>query len=707
MSDKHIELISLETGISNHSVKNTLSLLSDGATIPFIARYRKEFTGSLDEVQVANIQKVNKKLLELEERKNTIINSIKEQNKLTPELESKILNCYNLQELEDIYLPYKKKKKTKGDIAKEQGLEPLAKIIMQQRNQDIESIAMKYLNGEITDIKLAIKGAEDIIAEWANEDQVIREKLREKYRKQATVTSKVISRKKDQAQKYLDYFDFSEPLARCPSHRYLALMRGENEGLLKFEISIEKERALETLERRFIRSSGQESKIIASALEDSWKRLIAPSIETQIKNEYKEKADDEAIKVFVSNLEQLLLASPLGEKAILGIDPGYRTGCKVICIDQNGNLLDNDTIYPHPPQNQVQKAAFLLRDFVSKYKISAIGIGDGTAARETEDFVRSLNLEGNIEVYMVNENGASIYSASEIAREEFPDKDITVRGAVSIARRLMDPLAELVKIDAKSIGVGQYQHDVHQGKLKESLDQTVSSCVNRIGININTASKQLLTFVSGLGPALAQNIVEFRKENGDFLSRKALKDVPRLGDKAFEQCAGFLRIKNSKNPLDNTGVHPESYVIVEKMAKDLKTDVTTLIKDKALRSSVKLENYKTDSIGMPTLKDILKELDKPGVDPRGKAREFQFDPYIKDIKDVKEGMLLPGLVTNITKFGAFVNIGVKQDGMVHISQISNQYIASPADVLKLSQEVLVKVLNVDVERKRINLSMLT
>lgn len=701
--DKIEQWVAQQSGIPVKNVHNTISLLKEGATIPFIARYRKEKTGSLDEVQIGAIQKWYKKYTELEQRKQTILEAIKEQGKLTPELETKILNTFDAAELEDLYLPYKKKKKTRGDIAKEKGLEPLAKLIMQQRSQDIELEAEKFLTDDVLEVKDALQGAMDIIAEWINEDQQIREKIRDKFRRQAIVSAKVIPRKKEEATNFEDYFDFSEPLKKCPSHRYLAMMRGEQEGLLQFSISIPEEVALEILERQFIKSSRKEGDIIRQAAFDAWKRLMFPSIENQIKSEYKERADDEAISVFVGNLEQLLLAPPLGEKPILAIDPGFRTGCKVICIDAQGNLLANDTIYPHPPQNQIQHAAFVIRKMLEDFGSSAIAIGDGTAARETETFIRSL--DPPCEVYMVSENGASIYSASEIAREEFPDKDVTVRGAISIGRRLMDPLAELIKIDPKSIGVGQYQHDVHQGKLKESLETTVISCVNRVGINLNTASKHLLTYVSGLGPVLAANIIEYRKENGDFKSRTELREVPRLGDKAFEQCAGFLRIKSGKNPLDFTGVHPESYGIVEKMAKDLNTSVAQLIQSAELRRQVKLENYISEKVGIPTLQDIMKELDKPGLDPRGKAKEFQFDPYIKDIKDLREGMILPGLVTNLTNFGAFVNIGVKQDGLIHISQISDKFISSPSDVLKLQQEVMVKVTGVDAERKRINLSM--
>ncbi len=706
MSDIFWEEVAKLTALPQHSVKNTLQLLAEGATIPFIARYRKERTGSLDEVDIALIQKTLKKLEELADRKETVLKSIEEQGKLTPELEQKIRKCTDLLELEDLYLPYKKKKKTRADVAKDAGLEPLAKLIMQQRDRDLHHEAQRYVCDGFADTAAVLKGASDIIAEWMNEDQSLRERFRERFRKFGVLSSKVVGTKKEAATQYSDYFEFSEPLFKCPSHRFLALARGEQEGFLRLSMDVDEEKALELIYRKFIKGNGSEADLLGDAAKDAWKRLISPSIESQIWQEFKEKADEEAIRVFAVNLQQLLLAAPLGEKNVLALDPGFRTGCKLVCLNKQGKLLLNDTIYPHPPQNQIQNAAFLLRKCIQDYDIDAVAIGDGTAARETESFVQSLGLPPHIQIYMVSESGASIYSASEIAREEFPDHDITVRGAVSIGRRLMDPLAELIKIDPKSIGVGQYQHDVNQAKLKESLELSVESCVNRVGINVNTASKELLTYVSGLGPAIARNIIEYRNEVGEFKEKKELREVPRLGDKAFEQCAGFLRIRTGKNPLDNTGVHPESYPVVQKMAKDAGVTVEQLIKNKTLRQSVTLEKYTTETIGLPTLKDIMAEMDKPGLDPRGEAKVFSFDPGIREIKDVKPGMVIPGIVTNLTRFGAFVNIGVKQDGMVHISQITDRFIQSPTDVLVLRQEVLVKVLEVDEQRKRINLSML-
>lgn len=706
MFELYWEEIARQTAIPGSSVKNTLKLLAEGATIPFIARYRKEKTGELDEVSVALIQKTAKKLEELAERKETVLKSIEEQGKLTPELTEKIRSCRDMTELEDLYLPYKKKKKTKADVARENGLEPLAKIILQQRGRDPEREATRFLNDNVPDSQAAIAGASDIIAEWMNEDQQLRERFREKFRKFGVISSKVVALKKEQAVQYSDYFEFSEPLFKCPSHRFLALARGEKEGFLRLSMDIDEDRALEMIERKYIRGNGPEADIIKKCARDAWKRLISPSVESQIWMEFKEKADDEAIRVFSLNLEQLLLAPPLGEKNVLAIDPGFRTGCKVVCLNRQGQLVKYETIFPHAPQNQVQHAAHTIRKLVSDYGVEAVAIGDGTASRETEDFIKNLQLDSSIGIYMVNESGASIYSASEIARDEFPNHDITVRGSVSIGRRLMDPLAELIKIDPKSIGVGQYQHDVNQAKLKESLDLAVMSCVNRVGINLNTASQSLLTYVSGLGPTLARNIIEYRQEFGEFTDKKELKDVPRLGEKAFEQCAGFLRIRGGKNPLDNTGVHPESFPVIEKMAKDIEVSIETLLKDKTLKKSIQLDRYVTDNIGLPTLQDIMAELEKPGLDPRGQAKVFSFDPYIREIGDVKSGMIVPGIVTNLTKFGAFVNIGVKQDGMVHISQITSRYISSPADVLQLRQEVMVKVLDVDEVRKRINLSML-
>lgn len=706
MFELYWEEIARQTAIPAFSVRNTLKLLAEGATIPFIARYRKEKTGELDEVSVALIQKTARKLEELAERKETVLKSIEEQGKLTPELAEKIRSCRDMTELEDLYLPYKKKKKTKADVARENGLEPLAKIILQQRGRDIEREAIRFVNEKVSDMSVAIDGASDIIAEWMNEDQQLRDRFREKFRKFGVISSKVVAVKKEQAVQYSDYFEFSEPLFKCPSHRFLALARGEKEGFLRLSMNIDEDRALEMIERKYIRGNGPETEIIKKCARDAWKRLISPSVESQIWMEFKEKADDEAIRVFSLNLEQLLLAPPLGEKNVLAIDPGFRTGCKVVCLNRQGLLVKHETIFPHAPQNQVQHAAHTIRKLVSDFSVEAVAIGDGTASRETEDFIKNLNLDSAIGIYMVNESGASIYSASEIARDEFPNHDITVRGSVSIGRRLMDPLAELIKIDPKSIGVGQYQHDVNQAKLRESLDLAVMSCVNRVGINLNTASQSLLTYVSGLGPTLARNIIEYRQEFGEFTDKKELKEVPRLGEKAFEQCAGFLRIRQGKNPLDNTGVHPESFPVIEKMAKDSGVTIETLLRDKALRQNIPLDRYVTENIGLPTLQDIMAELEKPGLDPRGQAKVFSFDPYIREISDVKAGMIVPGIVTNLTKFGAFVSIGVKQDGMVHISQITSRYISSPADVLQLRQEVMVKVLDVDEARKRINLSML-
>lgn len=701
-----IRLIAQVSGIQASSVRNTIQLLEDGATIPFISRYRKEVTGGLDEVQVADIQKQFKKLNELADRKESILQSIEEQGKLTPELKERILSSWDANEIEDLYLPYKRRKKTKADVARENGLEPLAKMIMSQRGSDINIAAARFLNEQIPNEITAISGAKDIIAEWVNEDQDIRDKLRINFRKYGTLVSKVIPKNKEKAEKYRDYFDFSESLNRCPSHRYLAINRGANEDMLRMTISMDDERALQMIERKYIRSYGSEASLISEAIEDSYKRLIFPSIETQILNEYKEKADDEAIRVFGINLSQLLLAAPLGQKAVMAIDPGFRTGCKVVCLDNNGGFLEYATIFPHPPQSNVNEAINILKSLAYKYDIKAIAIGNGTASRETKAFIERIKFESQPDIYIVNESGASIYSASDVAREEFPDKDVTVRGAVSIGRRLMDPLAELVKIDAKSIGVGQYQHDVHQAKLKEELDNTVISCVNKVGVNLNTASRHLLTYISGLGPSLAKNIVEYRTANGDFKDIKQLKKVPRLGDKAFEQAAGFLRIRYGKNPLDNTGVHPESYAIVEKMAATAGVDLYSFIMSSVERKKIKPEDFVTHTAGLPTLKDIMKELEKPGLDPRGEARAFSFDENVKSVSDLVAGMTLPGIVTNLTNFGAFVDIGVKQDGLLHISQITKTFIKNPAEVLSLGQELVVRVTDVDAARNRINLSLL-
>lgn len=706
MIQKHIDIISSTLGVMAFQIKNTLELFDDGATIPFIARYRKERTGSLDEVQVGEIQKQYKKLIELEARKLSILASIEEQGKLTELLRKKIESSYDALEIEDLYLPFKKKKKTKGDIAKEKGLEPLAKIILSQQTEDVSQAARRYLNAEVENVAEAIKGAKDIIAEWINENQELREKIRQNFRKFAFLQSRLIPKKKEEAEKYTDYFDFKESLSRCPSHRFLAVNRGHDEGFLKMGLLVDEDRIMDMVEKKYVRSNGEVSKLIKEAIADSYQRLMFPSLETQILHEYKDKADDEAIKVFGENLRQLLLSAPLGQKAVLAIDPGFRTGCKVVCLDSYGDFIKSETIFPHPPQNEVQKSKDQLRHLVHAYNIKAIAIGNGTASRETMSLVETIPFDSHVDIYTVSESGASIYSASEVARTEFPDLDITIRGAISIGRRLMDPLAELVKIDAKSIGVGQYQHDVHQGKLKENLDNTVVSCVNIVGVNINTASKHILHYIAGLGPVLANNIVAYRRANGDFNSIFELTKVPRLGNKAFEQAAGFLRIRDGLHVLDNTGVHPESYVIVEAMAKSCGLSLEAFVQEKERRKTLKLEDFITDQVGLPTLKDIMKELDKPGLDPRGEATVFSFDPNIKSISDLYEGMIVPGIVTNLTNFGSFVDIGVKQDGLLHISQITKKFIQNPADVLHLGQILQVKIIGVDASRNRINLTLL-
>jgi protein Tex len=703
---KVLELISLGLGIKEQNVKNTLELLLDGATIPFISRYRKEKTGGMDEVQVGDIQKQYKKLMEIIERKESIITSIEEQGKLTPELKAKIMASFDPNEIEDLYLPYKRRKKTRADVARDLGLEPLAKAIMSQRNQDIDGQARRYINDKVPTIQDAIHGAQDIIAEWISEDQDIRERLRINFRKFAVLRSKVVTKKKDEAEKFQDYFDFQESISRCPSHRFLAVARGEQEGLLKVSLEVDEDRALQMIDKKYIRSHGYEADLIAAAIDDSFKRLIFPAVKTQIINEFKEKADEEAIRVFGENLRQLLLAAPLGQKAVVAIDPGFRTGCKVVALDANGDFLEYKTVFPHPPQNQSEEAKNIIRMMVDKHQAKAIAIGNGTASRETKSLVDAIRFDQKIDVYVVSESGASIYSASDVAREEFPDHDVTVRGAISIGRRLMDPLAELVKIDAKSIGVGQYQHDVHQGKLKENLDMTVVSCVNKVGVNLNTASNHILTYIAGLGPVLAKNIVQYRRENGDFKEIKELNKVPRLGSKAFEQAAGFLRIKNGHNLLDDTGVHPERYALVQQMAKTAGVGLDTFVKDKSARQRIDLNSFISDDVGLPTLTDIMKELDKPGLDPRGEAKQFSFDENIRSIEDVREGMVIPGIITNMTNFGAFVDIGAKQDALLHISQITKKFIQNPAEVLHLGQELRVSVLSVDAPRKRINLTLL-
>lgn len=698
-------LISTELNISLKQVANTISLLDEGATIPFISRYRKEMTGSLDEVEIGNIKERYAKLQEIQKRRETILTTIEEQGVLTDELRKKIEGTWDANELEDLYLPYKPKRKTRAVKAKERGLEPLADILMLQQERDVENRAVAFLTDEVPNVEEALQGARDIIAEKVNEDIKAREVTRILFERQAVITSKLVKGKEEEAAKYRDYFDFSEPLKRCPSHRLLAMRRGEKEGFLKVSVSPDAEEAVERLERLFVKGRNAAAEQVAMAVEDAYKRLLAPSIENEVGNAVREKAESEAIRVFAANLRQLLLSPPLGQKRVLAIDPGFRTGCKVVCIDAQGNLLHNETIYPHPPQNDTKQAYKKIDSLVEAYKIEAIAIGNGTASRETESFIRNIRFNRDLQVFVVSEDGASVYSASKTARDEFPDYDVTVRGAVSIGRRLMDPLAELVKIDPKSIGVGQYQHDVDQNNLKSSLDQVVESCVNLVGVELNTASQHLLTYVSGLGPQLAKNIVEFRAENGPFSSRKSLTKVPRLGAKAFEQCAGFLRISGANNPLDNSAVHPESYPIVEQMAKDLNCSVSDLINDKALRQRIDLKKYVTDKVGIPTLTDIISELEKPGRDPRRVIKVFEFSPDVRTIEDLRQGMVLPGIVTNITNFGAFVDVGVKQDGLVHISQLADRYVSDPNEVVSLHQHVQVKVLEVDVARKRVQLSM--
>jgi protein Tex len=706
MEEKYFDLISKELSLQKRQVINTLTLLSEGATIPFISRYRKEMTGQLDEVQIGDIKKSYEKLLEIDQRRETIIAAIEKAEKMTDELKAQLVAAKTLNELEDLYLPYKQKRKTRAVKAKEKGLEPLAKVILQEKNIDIDLKAEEFLNDEVDSADEALQGARDIIAEYVNESQKSRDAIRRLFDKEAIIHSSMVKGKEEDGAKYRDYFEWNEPLHKSPSHRVLAMYRGEKEGFLKLDIAPDKEEALYRLERQYIHANNGCSEQISMAITDSYSRLLKPSIETEYRNLIKEKADNEAINVFAKNLRQLLLGSPLGQKRVLAIDPGFRTGCKVVCLDAQGNLLHNETIYPHPPQSETKMASKKISQLVQSYQIDAIAIGNGTAGRETETFIkRVVKFDRDVLVFVVSEAGASIYSASAVAREEFPEYDVTVRGAVSIGRRLMDPLAELVKIDPKSIGVGQYQHDVDQNKLQTSLDTVVESCVNSVGVDLNTSSKQLLTYVSGLGPQLAQNIVDYRAENGAFKSRKQLKEVKRMGAKAFEQAAGFLRISNADNPLDNSAVHPESYKVVEKIAKDLGKSVKELMQEKELKKRVRLEKYVDEKVGIPTLKDIVDELEKPGRDPRTKIKIFEFDPNIRSIEDVRPGMVVPGIVTNITNFGAFVDIGVKQDGLVHISHLKNEYVSNPADVVSLHQHVMVKVLEVDVSRKRIQLSM--
>lgn len=702
------QMIAAELKLPAHRIANTLKLLQGGATIPFISRYRKEATGGLDEVQIGDIQTRYEKLCELSKRKETVLSTIEEQGKLTPELKSRISACWNATELEDIYLPFRPKRKTRAEAARAKGLEPLALLLMMQKENNLAAKVRNFVKVEVKDEEDALKGARDILAEQISEDERSRNLMRNQFQRQAIIQSKVVKGKETEeaSAKYRDYFDFCEPLKKCSSHRLLALRRGESEGVLKVTIFPEDEDMCnERLQRLFVRANNECAHQVEEALTDAYKRLLKPAIETEFAALSKEKADEEAIRVFAENLRQLLLAPPLGQKRVMGIDPGFRTGCKVVCLDAQGTLLHNEAIYPHPPKSEYAQAARKIVKLVEQYKIEAIAIGNGTASRETEQFVTSQRYDREVQVFVVSEDGASIYSASKTAREEFPDYDVTVRGAVSIGRRLMDPLAELVKIDAKSIGVGQYQHDVDQTKLKASLDQTVESCVNLVGVNVNTASKHLLTYVSGLGPTLAQNIVDYRTENGPFESRRQLLKVPRMGAKAYEQCAGFLRIPQAKNPLDNSAVHPESYPIVEQMAKDLNCTVADLIKDKELRSKINLKKYVTDTVGLPTLTDILQELDKPGRDPRQKIQVFEFDKNIRTLDDLQEGMELPGIVTNITNFGCFVDIGIKENGLVHVSQLADRFVSNPADVVRIHQHVRVKVMSIDHERKRIQLTM--
>ena len=701
------QLISTELHLPEHGVENTLKLLDEGCTIPFISRYRKERTGGLDEVQITAISDRSERLKEIAKRKETIVKTINEQQKLTPDLKKRISDCWDLTTLEDIYLPYKPKRRTRAQVAREQGLEPLATILLMQREPNPERAAQRFVRGDVSDIATALRGAQDIIAEQVSEDEHSRNQVRSAFRREAFIESKVIKAKKDtdEAQKYSDYFEWEEPLKRCSSHRLLAMRRGESEGILRVSLTIDDEEAVSRLQRNYVRGQGGCQRLVAEAVEDGYKRLLLPSIETEFANLSKEQADKEAIKVFSENLRQLLLSAPLGQKRVMGIDPGFRTGCKVVCLDAQGNLLHHEAIFPHPPVNHRMQATVHLQEMLKKFQIEAIAIGNGTASRETKDFVTESLTESAPAVYVVSEDGASVYSASKVARDEFPDEDVTVRGAVSIGRRLMDPLAELVKIDPKSIGVGQYQHDVDQTQLKHSLDQTVESCVNMVGVNLNTASQHLLTYISGLGPTLAQNIVNYRKENGAFTSRAQLKKVPRLGPSAYQQCAGFLRIPDAKNPLDNSAVHPESYAVVEQMAKDCHCTVSDLINKKELREKIDIHHYVTEEVGLPTLTDIMQELEKPGRDPREQIEEFEFDASVQTVEDLREGMELPGIVTNITNFGAFVDIGVHQDGLVHVSQLADRYVSDPTQVVHLHQHVRVRVIGIDLRRNRISLSM--
>lgn len=707
MLKKHSEIISQELGITLKQVENTIQLLTSGATVPFIARYRKEATGCLDEVQIISIRDRYNQLVELDKRRESIINSIQEQNKLTDEIKEKLINASSLSELEDIYLPFRPKRKTKASIAIAKGLEPLAKIILAQNNSDINIEAEKFIDQEkgVESLEDAISGARDIIAEIVNENQNVRKPLRELFMKESVIRSRIIKGKEKEGENYKNYFEWEEKLSKAPSHRILAMFRGEREEFLRINIFPSEEKAMDVIVRIYIKTQNESSKQVMIALKDGYKRLLAPSLETEVRNSFKEKADAEAIRVFTENLRQLLLTPPLGQKNVLAIDPGFRTGCKLVCLDKQGKLLHNETIYPHPPENQVKQAVSKIQSLVNAYKIEAIAIGNGTAGRETERLIKSIRFDRSVMALVVNESGASVYSASAIAREEFPEYDITVRGSVSIGRRLMDPLAELVKIDPKSIGVGQYQHDVNQNELQKSLDDTVVSCVNAVGVEVNTSSKELLKYVSGIGPALAQNLITYRDEHGAFRSRDELKKVKRFSEKVFEQSAGFLRIKDAVHVLDNSAVHPESYHIVKKMAEKLSCSINDLIEKEELRKQIKLADFVTENVGIPTLQDIMSELSKPGRDPREKFDFFEFDKDVHSVKDLKVGMVLPGIVTNITAFGAFVDIGVHQDGLVHISHLANKFVSDPNQIVKLNQKVKVKVLDVDIERKRISLSM--
>ncbi|MGB4601489.1 MAG: Tex family protein [Bacteroidales bacterium] len=706
--EDQIKIIATGLGIKPKQVTSVLLLLEQGATIPFVARYRKELTEELNEEEITAIRDGYEKLTEITKRRESIINTLKETGQLTDDLELQLNNAVTLSELEDIYLPYRPKRKTRASVARDRGLEPLAKLLMRQQYDDVEKTARKYVNfeKEITTVEHALEGARNIIAEWVSENKVARERLRTLYRKRATIKSEVVKAKIEMAQNFSNYFDFEEPLDRSPSHRILAMLRGENEGFLRLQIAPPPNLALQILEKIFVKNESSAAQHVLLAVQDSYKRLLQPALENEFRADAKERADKEAIRIFVDNVRQLLMAPPLGQKRVLAIDPGFKTGCKIVCLDEQGKLLHNETIYPHPPQNEVRQSIAKIEQLVDAYKIDAIAIGNGTGGRETERLVRHLRFNREVIAVMVNESGASVYSASSVAREEFPDYDVTVRGAVSIGRRLIDPLAELVKIDPKSIGVGQYQHDVNQTQLARSLDDTVMSCVNAVGVEVNTASKQLLAYVSGIGPSLAQNIVSFRNQNGAFDSRQALNKVPRFGPKSFEQAAGFLRVNTSANPLDKTAVHPESYHIVEKMAKSLGVTVEELMKNADLQSKINIEEFVTDQAGIPTLKDIVEELARPGRDPREKFGVFQFSMGINTIKDLKEGMILPGIVTNITAFGAFVDVGVHQDGLVHKSKITDRYVNDPSEFFKVNQRVKVKVENVDLERKRIQLTMI-